>query len=171
MTKQIERLQGMAKEYTGTFTLGATTPSFDLETPIDQTYPVDHITDPLILETTRKFLGEITQIPPIYSAVKKDGERLYNLARKGEQTEIPSRKVHIYEFDITGITMPHVNFRVKCSKGTYIRSLADDFGKALQSGAHLSALRRTKIGAYNVNKAITPEIFEKELKNSLPQSN
>ncbi len=153
MTKQISTLQAQEKEYTGTFTIGATTPSFDLETEVNQTFATEHITNDLIQNIVHQFLGEIIQTPPIYSAVKKDGERLYNLARKGETTEIPTRKVMIYEFDITRVQLPEVDFRVKCSKGTYIRSLADDFGKALQSGAYLSALRRTKIGKHEVNTA------------------
>jgi tRNA pseudouridine55 synthase len=160
MTKQIDTLQAQVKEYTGTFTLGATTPSFDLETEINQTFPLEHITNNLILHTALRFTGEITQTPPIYSAVKKDGERLYNLARKGETTEIPTRNIMIYEFEITRIQLPEVDFSVKCSKGTYIRSLADDFGKALHSGAYLSALRRTKIGTYSVNEAFTIEKFQ-----------
>jgi tRNA pseudouridine55 synthase len=158
-TKTINELQGQAKEYTGTITLGATTPSFDLETEIDQSFSIDHITNERIHGTTAQFIGEIEQIPPVFSALKKDGKRLYEYAREGKEVEIKKRGVTITEFEITGIALPLVHFRVVCSKGTYIRSLAHDFGKALQSGAHLSALKRTKIGDYNVNKAITPEEF------------
>ncbi len=158
-TKKINEYQGLPKEYTGTFTLGATTPSFDLETAIDKTFPTKHITNKLIHETTSQFMGEIFQKPPLFSAIKRDGERLYNIARRGEIVPIKSRIVHIYEFEITRISLPEVDFRVKCSKGTYIRSLANDFGKALQSGAHLSALRRTKIGDFSVNNAIDPLVF------------
>lgn len=159
-TKRISELQGMEKEYTGTFYIGATTPSYDLETEISEAYPTEHITESLIHETVQQFLGEIDQKPPIFSAIKKDGKRLYEHARKGEEVEIASRKTTIHEFEITRIALPEVDFRVVCSKGTYIRSLAHDFGAALQSGAHLTALRRTKIGAFSVEDAITPEAFE-----------
>ena len=162
-TKTINELQGQEKEYTGTITLGGTTPSYDLETEINEKYPVDHITNELIHSTTAQFIGDIEQIPPVFSALKKDGKRLYEYAREGKEVEIKKRKVTITEFEITSISLPMVQFRVVCSKGTYIRSLAHDFGEALQSGAHLSSLKRTKIGDYNVNKAITPEEFGKLL--------
>lgn len=162
-TKEIHIYQGQKKEYTGTFTIGATTPSYDLETEIDNTFPTEHITQKLIHETTQQFLGEIDQKPPIFSAIKKEGKRLYELARKGETTEIKSRKVTIDEFEITNINLPNIDFRVVCSKGTYIRSLAYDFGKALGSGGHLSALRRTKIGAFSVENAKSIEGFIKTL--------
>ncbi len=162
-TKRITELQGQAKEYTGTFHIGATTPSYDLETEVDQHFPTTHITDALIHETVQQFLGEIDQKPPIFSAIKKDGVRLYEHARAGETVEIASRKTTIHEFEITRIALPEVDFRVVCSKGTYIRSLAYDFGKALQSGAHLTALRRTKIGDYDVQNAVTPATFEEHL--------
>ena len=165
-TKKLNLLQAETKEYTGRITLGATTPSFDLETEIDKTFSTEHLTDKIIKDTTNLFIGEIDQKPPLYSAIKKDGVRLYKLARKGETTEIKSRKTTILEFEITEIDMPNVSFRVVCSKGTYIRSLAYDFGIALKSGAHLSALRRTKSGNFNINKAITPEVFIKNLDNS-----
>ncbi|MFP9100830.1 tRNA pseudouridine(55) synthase TruB [Flavobacterium sp. RHBU_24] len=159
-TKRIEELQGMPKEYTGTFMLGATTPSYDLETEVNQTFPVDHVTEELINETLPQFIGEIDQKPPVFSAIKKDGKRLYEHARKGEKVEIASRKTTIYEFELTRIALPEIDFRVVCSKGTYIRSLAYDFGVALNSGAHLTALRRTKIGAFDVTDAICPDAFE-----------
>lgn len=162
-TKRITELQGQAKEYTGTFHIGATTPSYDLETEVDQHFPTTHITEALIHETVQQFLGEIDQKPPIFSAIKKDGVRLYEHARAGETVEIASRKTTIHEFEITRIALPEVDFRVVCSKGTYIRSLAYDFGKALQSGAHLTALRRTKIGDYDVQNAVTPATFEEHL--------
>lgn len=158
-TKRIAELQGQAKEYTGTFFIGATTPSYDLETEIDATYPTNHIDNNLILETVKQFLGEIDQKPPIYSAIKKDGVRLYEHARAGETVEIASRKTTIYEFEITRIELPEIDFRIKCSKGTYIRSIAFDFGKAMQSGSHLTALRRTKIGDYDVYNATDVEKF------------
>lgn len=159
MTKQINTFQGQDKEYTGTFVLGSTTPSYDLETEIDQTYPTEHITEKLIHETTKQFTGAIEQYPPVFSAIKKDGKRLYEFARAGEEVDIKSRTVSISEFEITKISGNDVNFRVVCSKGTYIRSLAYDFGNALDSGAHLSALRRTKIGDFHVDNALTPEAF------------
>lgn len=162
-TKKITEIQAQAKEYTGTIVLGATTPSYDLETEVDATFPTEHITESLILETTKHFLGEIDQKPPVFSAIKKDGKRLYEHARAGEEVEITSRKTTIYEFEITRIALPEIDFRVQCSKGTYIRSLAFDFGKALQSGGYLSVLRRTKIGDYSVENGITPEAFEKKI--------
>ncbi|MDG1246380.1 MAG: tRNA pseudouridine(55) synthase TruB [Polaribacter sp.] len=162
-TKEIHVYQGQKKEYTGTFTIGATTPSYDLETEIDKTFSTAHITNEMIHKTAQQFLGEIDQKPPIFSAIKKEGKRLYELARKGEATEIKSRKVTIDEFEITNINIPNIDFRVVCSKGTYIRSLAYDFGKALRSGGHLSALRRTKIGAFSVEKAKSIKDFIKTL--------
>jgi tRNA pseudouridine55 synthase len=162
-TKRISELQGQAKEYTGTFYIGATTPSYDLETEIDQTYPIEHIDETLIHETVKQFLGEIDQKPPIFSAIKKDGVRLYEHARAGEIIEIESRKTTIHEFEITRVALPEVDFRVVCSKGTYIRSLAYDFGKAMSSGSHLTVLRRTKIGDYDVRNAIDITLFEDSL--------
>jgi tRNA pseudouridine55 synthase len=162
-TKKITEIQSQTKEYTGTITVGGTTPSYDLETAIDKTFPVNHITPELIQETTLQFIGEIDQKPPVFSAIKKDGKRLYEHARAGEEVEISTRKTTIYEFEITKIDLPNIDFRVTCSKGTYIRSLAFDFGNALQSGAHLSALRRTKIGAYDVKNAHNPEQFLENL--------
>ena len=162
-TKEIHTYQGQIKEYTGTFTVGATTPSYDLETEIDQTFPTEHITESLLKETTAQFIGEIQQKPPIFSAIKKDGKRLYELARKGETTEIKARTVTIQEFKITDIDLPNVAFKVICSKGTYIRSLVFDFAKALNSGAHLSTLRRTKIGQFSVEKALSIDGFIKKL--------
>ncbi len=159
MTKKINLYQAESKEYTGTITLGGTTPSFDLETEVNQTFPTDHITEELLLEAAKSFKGLIQQKPPIYSAIKKDGVRLYELARKGEQTEIKSREVHIIDFEITKIDLPEVSFRIECSKGTYIRSIADDFGKKLESGAYLSSLRRTKSGNFDLSTAISPELF------------
>jgi len=162
-TKKINTFQAEKKEYTGTFTLGSTTPSFDLETAINETFSTNHITDKKIKEATNLFLGEIEQTPPLYSAIKKDGIRLYELARKGETTEIKSRKVTIFDFEITKINMPNVEFRIVCSKGTYIRSIANDFGKALVSGAHLSTLCRTKSGDFNIDNALTPKQFIEKL--------
>jgi len=159
MTKQINTFQAQIKEYTGTIVLGSTTPSYDLETEIDQTFPTDHITEALIQDTTKQFIGDIEQYPPIFSAIKKEGKRLYEFARAGETVDIKSRTIHIATFEITNIIGLEVHFRVVCSKGTYIRSLAHDFGKALNSGGHLSELRRTKIGDFNVNNALSIEGF------------
>lgn len=159
-TKKINEIQAQEKEYTGTILLGATTPSYDLETEVDQSFPTEHITEALLQETLQQFTGEISQKPPVFSAIKKDGKRLYEHARAGEEVEIEARKTTIYEFELTRIDLPEVDFRVKCSKGTYIRSLAYDYGKALQSGGHLTALRRTKIGDYKVEDAVSPNEFE-----------
>jgi tRNA pseudouridine55 synthase len=161
-TKRITDIQAQAKEYTGTITVGATTPSYDLETEVDATFPTEHVTSELIQDTVKQFLGEIDQKPPVFSAIKKDGKRLYEHARAGEEVEIAFRKTTIHEFEITRIDLPEIDFRVKCSKGTYIRSLAFDFGKALNSGAHLSVLRRTKIGDFSVENGIMPDEFEKQ---------
>mgnify|MGYP001591784702 FL=1 len=156
-TKQIQTYQAQHKEYTGTITLGGTTPSYDLETDIDQRFDIDCITQEAITKVSAQFVGDILQQPPIFSALKKEGKRLYEYARAGQTVEIPKRAVHISAFEITRIDLPEVNFRVACSKGTYIRSLAHDFGKALNNGGHLSALRRTKIGEFDINKALTME--------------
>lgn len=165
MTKKIDQFQAEAKEYTGTITLGATTPSFDLETEIDQQFPTEHITEDLIQNTAASFIGAIQQKPPLYSAIKKDGVRLYELARKGEHTEIKSREVFVTEFEICNIDFPLVHFRITCSKGTYIRSIANDFGAKLKSGGHLSSLRRTKSGRFDLSEAETPEAFVNKLNN------
>ncbi|MGY8967627.1 MAG: tRNA pseudouridine(55) synthase TruB [Flavobacteriales bacterium] len=164
MTKSIEQFMGQEKEYTGTFTLGSTTPSYDLETEIDNTFPTDHITEELLHNTLDQFVGTIDQYPPVFSALKKDGKRLYEFAREGIEVEIPTRKVNIRSFELTQKALPKVDFKVICSKGTYIRSLANDYGKALNSGAHLSALRRTRIGEFNIEQAVSIEDFEKQIK-------
>jgi len=163
MTKQIDSFQGQIKEYTGTITLGGSTPSFDLETEVNETFSTNHITPELIQAATAQFTGEIDQFPPVFSALKKEGKRLYEYARAGEAVEVKSRKVTIDAFDITAINGNDISFRVVCSKGTYIRSLANDFGKALQSGGHLSALRRTKIGDFEVGKALSIDEFIAQL--------
>jgi tRNA pseudouridine55 synthase len=165
-TKRINEFMGQAKEYTGTITLGGTTPSYDLETEIDQTFAIDHISEGMIYAFAKAYTGTIQQRPPIFSALKKDGKRLYEFARKGETVDIPTRETTIHEFEITRIALPEVDFRVSCSKGTYIRSLAYDFGKGLDSGAHLTALRRTKIGDHNVRNAITIEAFIKRFEQA-----
>jgi tRNA pseudouridine55 synthase len=158
-TKKINEYQGQEKEYTGEITLGATTPSYDLETVINETFSTAHITEDLLYNTTQQFIGEIDQKPPIFSALKKDGKRLYELAREGKITEIKARKITIREFEITQIDLPKIKFRVVCSKGTYIRSLAYDFGLALNSGGYLSALRRTKIGNFKVEDGMKIDEF------------
>lgn len=159
MTKQINTFQEQIKTYTGTLELGSTTPSYDLETEIDHRFTTDHITNNIIYETINEFRGEIDQFPPVFSALKKEGKRFYEFARAGEKVEINSRKVTVYNFEILNIKNKTVNFSVTCSKGTYIRSLAHDFGKALKSGAHLTELRRTKIGSFNVENAASIEGF------------
>lgn len=159
-TKRIQEFQGLIKEYQGTITLGATTPSYDLETAIDQRYPMEHLTSELLFKTTTEFLGEIVQYPPVFSAVKKDGKRLYEYARAGEKVEIKPRIVTIAQFELTRIKLPDVDFKVVCGKGTYIRSLAHDYGQVLNSGGYLSALRRTRIGTFLVDNALSIEAFE-----------
>ena len=166
-TKTIESIQVTEKEYTGTITLGNTTESYDLEKEFNGEYAIDHITEKLIFDSTQEFLGDIEQIPPIHSAIKVDGQRVYKKARKGELVELKPRPVTIYEFEIVKIEMPNVHFRIRCSKGTYIRSIAHDFGKALNSGAHLSSLRRTKVGDYDVKKALSIDDFIKEVEGNV----
>jgi tRNA pseudouridine55 synthase len=170
MTKQIADFQGQAKTYTGTICIGASTPSFDLETEIDQHYDIAHINEELIVETKKQFTGVILQRPPLYSALKKEGKRLYEHARAGNTIEVPEREVEIHQFEVESFQMNEksidLNFKIQCSKGTYIRSIAHDFGKALQSGAHLSSLRRTAIGTYKVDKALSPESIKKLLESN-----
>ncbi len=157
MTKSISLLQAEEKEYTGSFYLGATTPSYDLETTPDKHFSITHLSPQQILEMTAQFTGEIEQFPPLYSALKKEGKRLYEYARQGLSPERKARKVHISKFEIQHIDLPQVTFLLRCSKGTYIRSLADDFGKALDTGAHLTSLCRTKIGKFALEDAYTME--------------
>ncbi|MFK8295400.1 tRNA pseudouridine(55) synthase TruB [Capnocytophaga canimorsus] len=159
-TKKITEFQDALKTYTGTIRLGAITSSFDLETEVEQTFPIVHITPELIEQVRQQFIGEIEQTPPVFSAIKREGKRLYELAREGEETiEVPKRIVQIQQFNIDIRHFPDIDFEVVCSKGTYIRSLANDFGKALQSGAHLVALRRTRIGDFLVENALSPDEF------------
>lgn len=152
-TKKISEIQDAEKEYTGTITVGGTTASYDLESPINETFETAHITDEMIAEVAKSFLGESQQIPPVFSAIKVDGVRSYKKARQGEATELKSRPVVITEFEITRISLPEIDFRIACSKGTYIRTIAFDFGTRLNSGAHLSALCRTRIGKYLLSDA------------------
>ncbi|MCQ2286782.1 MAG: tRNA pseudouridine(55) synthase TruB [Bacteroidales bacterium] len=167
-TKKINGFQSEEKEYTGTFKMGATTPSFDLEKEIDAEYPYEHITEQMAKETANTFIGETEQTPPLFSAVRVDGKRAYELAREGEEAVITPKLINIREFEITRFELPEIDFRIVCSKGTYIRSIARDFGKKLQSGAHLTALRRTRIGHFNVANALIPQPkiqADKETKN------
>ena len=159
MTKQIEQFMGMPKTYTGSFRMGATTPSYDLETPVSEPKPTDHITAEMLEEVRADFMGNIRQKPPLHSAIKKNGKRLYTLARAGKTTEIPSREVQITDFELTKINVPDIHFSVSCSKGTYIRSLAHDFGQKLDCGAHLTSLKRTAVGSYQLSAALTLDAF------------
>jgi tRNA pseudouridine55 synthase len=156
-TKKIEEYQAQEKEYTGTFYLGATTPCFDKEKEIDNYYPTEHITEEDIYKAAEHFLGEQEQVPPVFSALKVNGVRAYAFARENKDVELKSRKITIKEFEITRIAMPEVDFRIVCSKGTYIRSIARDFGSYLNSGAYLTALCRTRIGDYKLSEAQTIE--------------
>lgn len=156
-TKTIEQIQQLEKEYTGTFFLGATTPCFDKEREVDFTFPVEHITEEFILKTAQGFIGKQMQTPPVFSAVRVSGKRAYDLARDGvEEIKVREKEIEIQSFEITRIELPEVDFKVVCGKGTYIRSLARDLGKALNSGAYLTALRRTRTGSYNVREAFKP---------------
>lgn len=163
-TKNINEYMAQEKEYTGTITLGAVTPTYDLESEPEQIKDYSQLTESQIKEATKQFTGEIDQFPPIYSAIKKDGEALYTLARRGETVELKSRKITIHQFEITEIALPVVSFKVVCSTGTYIRSLANDFGAVLGCGGYLSSLRRTRIGAFKADDAMTMDMFEASLK-------
>lgn len=156
-TKRINEYMAQEKEYTGTFVLGATTPTYDLESEPENFADYSHITPELLTATARSFTGEQLQVPPMHSAIKKDGKRVYELARRGETIELEPRKITISEFEITNIDLPVVHFRVVCSTGTYIRSLAHDFGKKLGCGAYLGSLCRTRIGAFHLKDAMTIE--------------
>lgn len=173
-TKKIDEIQAQEKEYTGTITIGSTTPSFDLETEIDSTCDFAHITEAQLREAAAGFVGVIAQTPPIYSAVKVNGERAYKLARRGEEAEIKAKQIEIKSFEITRIALPEVDFKVTCSKGTYIRSLARDFGLQLGCGAHLTKLVRTRIGNYKLEDALRVEdilqLKEARLASLKPQS-
>ncbi len=170
-TKRIQEFQDQDKEYTGTFFLGATTPSFDKETEIDKTYNISHITDDKILNATKQLTGDIDQIPPVFSAIRIKGKRAYDYARKNKDVKLNPRKVSINEFEITGIDLPKIYFRVSCSKGTYIRSLARDFGEALNAGAYLTSLCRTKSGSIDLSETMTIEMFQQLLQTSKQSDN
>lgn len=162
-TKKINEYMAQEKEYTGTFTLGATTPTYDLESKPENFKPIENITDEQMKNALKNFLGEIMQIPPAHSAIKLEGKRVYELARKGKEIKLEPRKIFIKEFDIPKIELPVVHFKVVCSTGTYIRSLANDFGEALGCGAHLSSLCRTRIGEFKLEDALTIDEFEKQI--------
>jgi tRNA pseudouridine55 synthase len=170
-TKRIQEFQDQDKEYTGTFFLGATTPSFDKETEIDKTYNISHITDDKILNAAKQLTGDIEQIPPLFSAIKIKGKRAYDYARKNKDVKLNPRKVSINEFEITGIDLPKIYFRVSCSKGTYIRSLARDFGEALNAGAYLTSLCRTKSGSIDLSETMTIEMFQQLLQTPKQSDN
>lgn len=159
-TKEIESYQAQEKEYTGTIFLGATTPCFDLEQEIDYRFDIANITPEQVQQTATQFLGEIDQTPPMFSAIKIDGKRAYEYARNDEEVKIKAKKITIFDFELTRIELPEIDFRIRCSKGTYIRSIARDFGLALNNGAHLTALRRTKIGDFDVKDAMSPAAFK-----------
>ncbi len=159
-TKRIEEFQYQTKEYVATLRLGATTPSFDLEQEIDAEYPTEHVTREMVEETLKSFLGEIQQIPPVYSAVKVNGKRAYDYARKGNEVELKPKLLVIDEIELLDCQLPYITIRVVCSKGTYIRALARDIGVALKSGAHLTSLRRTRVGEFKVENCISLEQFQ-----------
>jgi tRNA pseudouridine55 synthase len=167
MTKQIDTYQAQEKEYTGRIVLGKTTPSFDRETPVDAEFNIGHVTPEMVTEAAQRFVGLIEQIPPMYSAVRVDGKRMYVQARKGRTFEIPARQVTISHFDVTDVNLPYLDFRVVCSKGTYIRSLVRDLGVALGAGAYLDELRRTRIGAFRVDEAQTISDFVQQFQQSV----
>ena len=158
-TKRINEFQAQEKEYTAEFTLGATTPSFDLETEVNETFDYNHITEDILKTTAESLTGDILQTPPIYSAIKQDGKRLYEHARKGEDVKIKERMVHVSKFEIVKVEMPKIHVKIVCSKGTYIRSIAQTIGKNLNSGAHLSQLTRTRIGKFELSQAIDIQEF------------
>ncbi len=161
-TKEIQKFQDLPKEYTGTFFIGATTPCYDLEKPIDNTYPTEHISTGLITDAVKTFVGPQEQVPPIFSAVMVNGKRAYELARKGEEVELRAKPIQIHEFEITRQELPEIDFRIVCSKGTYIRSIARDLGLALNSGAHLIKLCRTKIGSFTIEESQEPVEYLKQ---------
>lgn len=162
-TKRIEEFKNFEKEYTGTFIMGATTPSFDRESEIDHKFTADHLTEQMILNASNQFKGDLMQVPPAFSAVWVKGRRAYDYARQAEEVNLDSRTVNIVEFEIDSITMPEVHFRIVCSKGTYIRALARDFGKALKTGAYLGALCRTRIGPYHLRDAYELEDLKQRI--------
>ena len=166
-TKGIQAIQDADKEYEGTLVLGATTPSYDMETEPNAHFPTEHITEEMVYAIIPQFLGEIDQIPPLYSALKVDGQRAYKLARQGDETVLKSRKITIHSLEFTRIELPELDFRVRCTKGTYIRTLVLDIGHALQSGAYMSRLVRTKIGDHHIENSVSPHEFEEVFKSRI----
>lgn len=166
-TKKLTNFQGLDKEYTGTMLLGGSTPSYDSETEVDHAFPYDHITEEMVETARLQFVGTIDQVPPMFSAIKVDGQPLYKRARKGEVIEIKARTVHMHELEISRIELPEIDFRLHCSKGTYVRSLAHDMGKVLDSGAHLTALRRTKVGEFHIDNAWNLEALIEQLEERI----
>jgi tRNA pseudouridine55 synthase len=169
-TKRIEEFKDFDKEYTGTFVLGATTPSYDMEKEVNETFPTDHITPEMIREAAQSLSGDIMQIPPMFSAIKVDGKRAYESARKDKDLGLAARPVSVPVFEITRIEMPEVDFRIVCSKGTYIRAIARDFGQALQSGAYMSALCRTRVGPHLLSNAYEVEDLKTILREQYQQA-
>lgn len=167
MTKKIDQLSGLDKEYIATIELGATTPTYDLESQVDQHYPTDHITPELIEKALDQFRGNIEQMPPIFSAIKIKGEKAYDLARRGENVELKPRPITIFALEVMELSMPRLVIRVHCSKGTYIRSLANDIGQTLNSGAHLTGLIRTRIGEFSLDQAQEIEKFVENLHSNV----
>lgn len=165
LTKKITEFQNEKKGYCGTFFLGATTPSFDLETEIDSKSSIENIDSNILEATAKKFLGCINQTPPIYSALKVNGKKLYNYARKGEQVKLKKREINIFKFELNSVKLPLIDFEIECSKGTYIRSIANDFGKKLKVGAYLHKLIRTSIGEFKLSNALSIDDFQKKIKN------
>jgi tRNA pseudouridine55 synthase len=163
-TKRIDEFQNQEKEYTGTFFIGATTPSYDMESEVDHQYETNHIDEVILRETAKKFVGEQDQIPPTFSAVNVGGIRAYHKARNKEDFELPPKRINILEFEIINPVMPEISFKVVCTKGTYIRALARDYGKALNCGAYLSSLCRTRIGSFSLSNAMSLDEFEEKLK-------
>lgn len=162
-TKSIEKFQAFEKEYSGEFFLGATTPSFDLETEVDKKFPTDHISPEMVQKAANSFLRESDQMPPAFSAKKIAGQRAYDMARRGEDPKVKTRQIFIYKFDVVNLELPLLYFNIVCSKGTYIRAIARDLGEKVHSGAYLKSLRRERIGEFHVKDAMSLEYFEKQI--------
>lgn len=165
MTKKINEFQDMEKEYEGELVVGKTTPSYDLETEVDREFDITHIKESDIYSAAQGLQGQLMQVPPVFSAVKVDGERMYKKARRGEEVELKAKEIFVRQFEITSINLPTISFRISCSKGTYIRSLVRDFGEALQAGAYMSVLRRTRIGSFDVKNALTIDEWVSKISN------
>jgi tRNA pseudouridine55 synthase len=166
-TKRIEELQQHTKEYEAEIMLGATTPSYDMEHPVNETFPYEHITREMVEDTLKQFIGDIAQRPPLFSACKVDGKRAYDLARKGSDMQLEPKQIRIDDIELLEYELPKIKIRVTCGKGTYIRSLARDIGEAMQSGAYLSGLTRTRVGEYKIENCIVPDDFPEWLEKQL----